>query len=257
MDVHYPPIETAATPEYVLAVLRDAYRQEVGIDDAGASEELFFDTTVEQWCDRWDWYSWQALAAELNRWWKIDCTEEEWRSVLEPADVMCLHDVCNLIARHARRPAIRPTRILGIVSGTAGAFLTVRSLLHEAGARAEEITPSTPLATFTRKYPQVFLGPIAQLAPGVLPRMRVCVRVYDARLIGFTGGLLTAMIATCVGARLLIVGAIFVAIVCYGLTWIAARYLLPVSVEFGALRTFRDLARVLAGSESEFSHQLQ
>jgi hypothetical protein len=38
----------------------------------------------------------------------------------------------------------------------------------------------------------------------------------------------------------------------YALTWYAARCLLPASVEFGELRTFRDLAIVVAeGSPAE------
>jgi len=140
----------------------------------------------------------------------------------------------------------------------AGVFLTVRSLLHQAGARAEAIAPSTPLAPYTRRYCMLFLGPISRLAPGALPLIRIRNPVYDAAIWGILAGMLCLAVGACSDLHLLVVGGGLLLVLAYALTWIAATWMLPASVEFGELRTFRDLAIVVAeGSPVEPNAELE
>jgi hypothetical protein len=243
MDAHYPTIDQPATPEYVLAVLRDMQRQRAQYridEDDGTSWTM--ETTIDEWCD----FGWPKLGRALNEFWGINCSDAEWRAVLEPEDQKRLGDVCELIARYARREVIRPVRLFGCICRPAGAFLTVRSLLREAGASVEEIAPSTPLAAYTRRYAQVFLGPISQLAPGALPLVRVRNPMYDAGLLGSFFGLVIVAISGCSGLTLLAIIGAAMFVTGWALTWIAACWMLPASVEFGELRTFRDLAQALS-----------
>jgi hypothetical protein len=129
---------------------------------------------------------------------------------------------------------------------TAGAFLTIRSMLHEAGAYAEEIAPSTLLAPYTRQYAGLFLGPISWLAPGTLPMVWVRQPLRDAGLLSFPIGVALSIIGGCSGLDLLVAFGILVVITGFALAWIDALWLAPASVEIGDLRTFRDLARVIA-----------
>ena len=161
-------------------------------------------------------------------------------------------DVCQLIAARAARPAIRPSRLLGSECAPAGAFLTIRSLLHEAGAPAGEIAPSTPLAPYTRRFAEVFLGPVSRLAPGAPPRVRIRTPVYDAANWGILVAAVCLMVGACSGMYLLTFFGVVLFAAGYALTWYAARCLLPASVNFGELRTFRDVAIVVAeGSPAE------
>ncbi len=140
MDVRYPTIDEPATPEYVLTVLRDMHRQQCQHDpeaDPGAVPS--FDTTVAEWRDACDLLGWRQLGHAYNQVWGIACSDDEWRAVLEPARQRRLADVCQLLAARAARPVIRPSRLLGNTCAPAGAFLTIRSLVHEAGAPAGEI----------------------------------------------------------------------------------------------------------------------
>jgi hypothetical protein len=137
MDVRYPTIAKPATPEYVLAVIRDMHRQQCQYDpEADPSSVLSFDTTVAEWRDACDLLGWRKLGRAYNQLWGISCSDAEWRAVLEPARQGRLADVCRLIASRAVRPLIRPSRLSGTGCVPAGAFLTIRSLLHEAGAAA-------------------------------------------------------------------------------------------------------------------------
>jgi hypothetical protein len=254
MDTHYPTIDEPATPEYVLAVIRNMHRQQCRYDpeaDPGAS--LTFDSTVEEWRDACDLLGWRELGRAHNEFWGSRCPDDQWQAVLEPAREKRLADVCTFVASRARRPRIRPARLFGRTCRAAGAFLTVRSLLGEAGALAEGIAPSTPLAPYTRQYCGVFLTAISRLAPGELPPVRIHTPVYAAAIWGMFAGLacfVAGLCASLVGLRgcsLLFTGAgAAVFLVFYSLSWIAACAMLPASVEFGELRTFRDLAMVLA-----------
>jgi len=246
MNDLYPASSVAATPEYVLSVIRDMHRQVGAIDpDIDTSEDLSFDTTVAEWRDACDLVGWKSLAEAYNQFWIINCSQEQWKAVLLPDNERRLRDVCQLVARHATRQMIRPVSLLGCTCCKAGAFLTVRSILSEAGANASEIAPSTLLAPYTRRYFEQFLGPISKLAPGALPPVRYRKPIYGAAVLGILLGMLWLVIG--IYSELLlftIIGALLL-VFCYVMTWVASYILLPSTVTFGELRTFRDLAEVI------------
>ncbi|MBI1322718.1 hypothetical protein GC170_05985 [bacterium] len=248
MEVRYPTIDKPATPKYILAVLQDMQRQQCQHDpEANPGAKLSFETTVAEWRDACDLLGWRELGRAYNQLWAIACSDEDWRTVLEPASQRRLAEVCHLIAARVARPTVRPSRMLGSTCAPAGAFLTIRSLLHDAGAPACEIAPSTLLAPYTRRFTEVFLGPISRLAPGALPPVRILTPVYDAAIWGILVAVVCLLVGACSGAHLLTVSGVVLFASAYALTWYAARCLLPASVEFGELRTFRDLAVVVAG----------
>jgi len=258
MNLNYPTNDAPATPEYVLAVLQDMHRQACQFDpEVDSDATLSFETTVAEWRKACDLVGSRELGRAHNEMWGMNCSDAEWKGVLEPASQRHLSDVCQLIARRTIHRIIRAANIFGRECAPAGAFLTIRSLLQQAGVPAANIAPSTPLAPFTRRYSPVFLGPISRLAPGTLPPVRFRTPVYDAAIWGIfaatilflAGGIATALFDQ--GYLFTIAGVLLFAF-CYALSWFSARHVLPASVQFGDLKTFRDLAVVLArASESK------
>ncbi len=243
MNYLYPTDHEQATPEYVLAVLREWHRQD---PDADHSVELSFDTPIVYWRGAfWETHTLWELGQALNRAWEMDCSDAEWRAVLRPEGTKKLGGVCELIARHTYRPRIRPARLLGRSCAAAGAFLTVRSLLYEAGVPVDNVRPSTALAPYTRQYRDVFLDPILRLAPGALPVARIHDPVRDAAQWCLVSGFLGSLAGSCFGWYLLATMTGFLLVAGLAVDWFAARCLAPRKVEFGELRTFRDLARAL------------
>ncbi|GHT93605.1 hypothetical protein AGMMS49545_13280 [Betaproteobacteria bacterium] len=247
MNLHYPTIDEPATPAYILAVIQDEHRQQCQYDwEADPDAVLTPETTVAEWRDACDLVGWRKLGQACNKTLGIGVSENEWREALEPADRKRLSDVCQLIAKYARRPKVRPAVLFGRTCTRAGTFLTIRSLLRQAGAPVKDIRPSTLLAPYARRYTGVFLDSISRLAPGALPPVRT--RASMIRKLanwGAIGGLLCWIAGVFSAWDLLssVGGMLFVSSFC--LNWCPARYLFA-SVEFGELRTFRDLAIVIS-----------
>lgn len=246
MKTAYPVASVAATAEDILAELRDAHRQRSEWDpEVDPTAEICFDMTVEQWREACDLMPWCLLGRSLSKWYGISCGDEAWREVLEPAQVRTLEDVCRFIARRAMLPAIRPTTILGSRCVTAGAFLTIRSHLAAAGAKADRIAPSTPLAPFVRKYAGIFLGPIARLAPGALPTVKIFKPIHDGFGCATAITLVLAEVGHMFHCEYIALPAALLLIPSFIGMWISSLFR-PRAVSFGELRTFRDLARVIA-----------
>lgn len=247
MEVNYPTVDEPASTEYVLAVLQDMHRQQCQYDPAADPDAvLSLDTTVVDWTEACDLVGWRELGRAHNEIWGIDCSDDDWRAALKPAGQKRLADVCELIAAHAVRPAVRPALLLGSNCAPAGAFLTIRSLLHQAGAPASEIAPSTPLAPYARQFAKVFLGPVSRIAPGALPLVRIRTPLYDATCAGSLVGPLCLLVGTWGGLPLFTIAGVMFYALGFALTWYAATHVLPASVEFGELQTFGDLAIVVA-----------
>jgi hypothetical protein len=246
MNARHPTLELPATPEHILSVLADNHRQAARCDpEVDRDAVLTPETTVAEWRRACDLLPARRLGMALNRWFGIAASDAEWRAVLEPAKERTLAGVCTFIASRAARPAVRPFRLLGASCLTGGVFLTVRSLLVEAGAPAAPLTPSAPLAPWARRHLDVFLGPISRLAPGALPAVKVHTPVYNAALIAFFASSLASIAGVLVDSGPVRAVWEISWVLSSGMLWIASR-LLPSRVEFGDLRTFRDLARAIA-----------
>jgi hypothetical protein len=183
----------------------------------------------------------------LNREWRIDCSDAEWRAVLKPARSKRLSDVCEFIARRAIRPRVRSAGFLSAQCVAAGAFLAVRSLLVQAGEDGGAIAPSTPLAEYTRRHCDMFLGPISRLSPGSLP----LVRIQSSRIGSWaTWAMLPGFIGLTIGSfgdlPFFVIGGVAVLVSAWSTSWFAAAYLLPSKVDFTGLKTFRDLASAIS-----------
>ena len=249
METNFLPQIVPATPEYVLSVIVDDHRQQSQYDpEADPDAVLTLDTTVAEWRNACDLVGWRGLGRALNDYWDIRCTDRQWETVLTPASQRTLRDVCSVIASHATRQVIRPVTLLGKPCDTAGAFLTVRSLLRQAGADVRPVRPSTPLAPYLRQHVEVFLGPISRLAPGALPPVEIRTPLYDRAVIGFVASLVLIILGWLVSPLCAALGAVSAGFF-YALVWVAAKSR-PASVEFGGVQTFRDLAMVLAAART-------
>jgi hypothetical protein len=247
METKHYITEKPATPEYVLSVLRDSHRQQCEYDpEVEPDIELTFNSTIDEWRTVCNLVGWRKLGQALNQVWGINCLNEEWRNVLEPANQKTVQGVCEFIAAHTSQPEIRPARLLGSSCTSSGAFLTIRSLLQEVGVDVEHLRPSTPLAPYTRRHADVFLVSISRLAPGKLPPVKIIeTPVYNVALVTLLLGWLPIILGIMTKHYWLSIIGVFIVVISYATTWIATRCLLPSKVEFGGLQTFRDLVEII------------
>lgn len=233
------------TPEFVLAVFVEQHR--LGFADHSIS--LSFEMTIEEWRNASFLEDSLKLRQGLNKFWELDCSDSEWNNVLEPANVKTLLDVCTFIADRTTIPEISPADIAGQNCMAAGAFFAICSRLRDAGVVTDEISPSTPLAKYTGRHCEVFYKLITKIAPNALSK----VKTLDPRLdISIAGGLISLLLGTIsvflsyywVAGSFLILNVIFIIIM-----QILAKKP-PQSVKFGELKTFGDMARLIASHSS-------
>ena len=249
MNDHYPPILAEATADDILAVLRDMHRQQCTHDpEANPDISLSHESTIAEWRDACDLLPWAKVAEAMNNYWSVSIPMDQWREALEPAKQRTLRGVCHLLAGHAKRPRIRSANLLGSNCVPAGAFLTIRSYLADAGTDVSDVGLSTPLREYTRRYTGVFLGPVSQLAPGALPLVKIRTPVYHAFIIGILVAWVGMIVGWCSGSLEIGLFAVLLFAVCYLGVWTIGRWVLPASVEFRGLETFRDLSKVIAAS---------
>lgn len=175
MRSRFPYLEAStATPEYVLEVIRDSYRQQLQFDPEAEPEmDLSFGSSIDDWRLACDLVRWRQLGHALAEMWQIQATDAEWETVLEPAKTRRLGDLCTFIASRAQRPTVRASRLLGSHCMTGGTFLALREALAQAGADVRRLKPSSPLAPYMDDYGGVILWQLAKLAPGRLPLVQL------------------------------------------------------------------------------------
>jgi hypothetical protein len=243
----FSPVEESVTPEFVLDVLVDIHRQQCQFDaETDSDAKLSSTTTVAEWRRICDLLPWRDLATGYNRWFGINCTLEAWQEVLMPEKRKTLADVCRLIASHAKFPKARPAMVLGCPCLSAGAFLTIRALLSKAGANVAQLAPSTLLGAYSRRYFETFIGPISWLEPGSVPAVKIHHPIYHSSVFGILLGMLAILVGGCASLPWFTIIGCVVLVSSYMMTWVAARCLGPSRVEFGQLKTFRELATVIS-----------
>ena len=261
MNYYRPPARIPATPEYVLEVLLDQLRQFYAFEwEMYEPVELTFETTIAELCEPDDFRDSRQLGRRIDEVWNLGHSDSEWRAVLQPADKRTLRDLCDFIAKGSLRPDIRPLRLLGTDCRPAGAFLAIRSILSDYGANVESLRPSTPLEDYTSHYPEVFLGPIARLAPNTIPSVHRIRPPWRSWIIDrcIDGVLIASLIASI--ALLLQIGpdpeavkySVISGVLLFGSTILAGSIVsgrrtrrLP-KLEFGTLQSFRDLSMTIS-----------
>ena len=158
-------------PEDVLACIRDSYRFAEKLDpESEPGIDLTFESTIDEWRSACDLLGASDLGVALNAWFGVSVDDTEWAAVLEPATQRRLRGVCDVVSQHAaQRPVVRPFPIAGHDCLAAGAFLTLRTALIDAGLPAAEVRPSTALTVVARHDLGDLVRAVGKLAPGVLP----------------------------------------------------------------------------------------
>lgn len=235
-----------ATPDYVLEVIRDSYRQQLQLDqEAEPGIELGFNSTVSEWRAACDLLPWKPLGRALSLQWQFDATSSEWKAVLEPSCKMKLVDVCGFIAARAVRHEILPSRLLGTLCYSGGAFLAVRKMLMESGANVNALRPSASIAPYLNRYPNTFLDPVSRLAPNRLPLIKVRAPVQAGLRMLFLAGLIATSAFGCFDQFLMASVSMIIA----ALSAVSLHIAPTAQYEFPGIVTFRDLVGHLLGED--------
>jgi hypothetical protein len=244
--------ERPATAADLLERLRDDYRHRAATDpevDRGAT--LTAATTVAEWRLICDLVGTRRLGGTLDGLFGTRLGNAGWRRLLEPERERTLGALCAATAPDVRVPVVRPFRVAGAECVSAGAFLTLRTLLARAGVDVGGVRPSTRLATYARAHTLEVMRAAGALAPGALPpplvrrtRLeRIALHLFWLILaVPLAGGLLRNPVLASTGAILGLAVAYAVNAAIH-----AAR---PADISFGELATFGDLTRCVTAASA-------
>ncbi len=242
----YPMDEAPTTPEYVFSLIRDYPLLHSPIGPS-VTYEAVADEPVEP--------SYIHLHDVFVYHYGLDLPSEFIRE-FGRLDRYTVRQLCEAVAAAiVTRPVIRPWRFIGGESLTAGAFLSVRSMLAERGADAERIAPSTPLSRYLLWYGPSLEAWLGKLAPGRLPEvtsgtgLRGVVYMLSPPLLIFLLALLSSWGLRVPVPRFMGDMVLYSTVpVMIAGAWIGFRDLI-FRRYMGDLNTFRDLAYVLAGEQ--------
>ena len=215
--------------------------------------DLSRDTPASALLDACDFGDARGAGPALNTWFGIYLPPEAWAAVLPPPCTRPLGDVCDLIARHATVPVIEPVTLFGDRSLAAGAFLVIRRTLADAGADVADLRPSSPLEPYLLDHAAKVLPRLWRLLPPGLCPVDVDEPFGSVAAVGMPIVGLLYMIGWCAGLGWQFMLAAFLGMAtCWGLAAASGELIKPRAVRFGDARTFRDLARIIAGERCAF-----
>ena len=246
-----------ATPEYVLDVLLTQTRQGY-CRHACAPPEIAgvtLDSPLETLYEVCGFDCYDDLFYCLHDW--FDFRKSARSEALFSKKVETTRDFCESIAARSVMPNLRLISICGKSCVPASVFLAIRSLLAAEGADVSKIAPSTELHEYTRAFPETFLGPIARLSPGSLPdvefddggqyrRQIISLKRFVRDIWGIPVLLVLFYSVAHQNASADLVAWTIMIYVFLILITVKDENALPVRVGFGELRTFRDLAELIA-----------
>lgn len=247
METNYPVTYVPATPEYVLAVLLERSRQGWGVE--ASVDSVTLDSPLKTLWEACEFLNGDDMYYSTLGWFDLCWSDwlSDWLDALFSGQLETARDLCTLIAARTTMPQIQLVSLCGKTCQPASVFLAVRYLLAEAGADVRELAPSTSLHEFTRRHTELFLGKISMLGPGSLPD----VEIDD-------GGKLCSEMLHLLCSIPLLIGLLSKTLSPVFLTVVLLIYLVLLLkswwdeqapnawVEFGELRTFRDLSEAIA-----------
>lgn len=233
------------TPDEVLDGIRDLIARATGEPWAEVAKAVGFDTPLKDFA---------ARAGEgfdpgvIELYFETDDLPDEWWQKVE--EFGTLRGLCFALAQFVEVPVIEPVVVLGKPSVRAGAFVTVRQLLANAGADVTDLRPSSPLLPYVWLWPDVFRWQLPRLAPGRVPEVVFLNFRLLRRVLGIMLGLFGVFAGLAVRKQFPVLGglivAVFVKVIVFDLLlapWAARRR--NWQVRFGDLYDFRDLVGVL------------
>ncbi len=141
------------TPSEILEIFKEQHRLCSPLDpDTDPSATITPEMTIHAWRSANDLIGWKKLGQFLNQEFRLDISEQEWYSTLEPSKQRQLIDVCKLISKYAQKDTYEPKILFGHACLKATVFLTIKSNLQKKGVNVSNLRPSSVLSDYLLRY---------------------------------------------------------------------------------------------------------
>jgi len=166
--------------EDVFFIFKESHRLSSWFDpEADPHAELTIDSTVQDWRLAVDLLEWKELGRYLNIEFQINISDDTWYSILEPANVMTMLEVCDLISNNARFEVISPVKLLGNECISAAIFRFIKTNFAKRGMDTTDLKPSSKIEPYLKKDFGIFLEQINKNFTGVIKEIKTGKTKFD------------------------------------------------------------------------------
>lgn len=159
------------SPEEVLKILVEQHRLcaelTMGIPEMKITGDMF----INDWRRASDLREWKSLSEYLNKAWKVNISETEWKDVFEPQTKRKLIGLCELLSKYATKREYGKHKIMGMECLSAGLFLEIKSGLASRGVDIKNLRPSSKIEDYLTDYLSEVLEEVTQIGIPVIGRI--------------------------------------------------------------------------------------
>lgn len=240
----FEPQTCPMTAEDVLSVLVDLARVH-GLPVRGMPT---LDMSIPELGDLLDLEHSHNLQGVVESLFNATFSNAEWQRLLKYPNNNHIRHFCEVVAANSRRYVVRPVTVLGDTSLPAGAFLTLRRALSDAGADISDLRPTSQVAPYlSTAHAHKVIGALCCMAPGCVPPLQSTTTPAHAISMAALATWLISLICLPLGLHTLNVLTVLSALACSLLAWSMDKMWQP-RFSLANTVTFRDLCLTLTGA---------
>jgi hypothetical protein len=140
---------TYYTPNEVLEIFQINHETWSKLDEEVEAGVITKDQSIFEWRCMNNLIDWPELYRVQNEIFEISLSKTEWLEAVLPEKQKTVWDLCQLLASHARKPVLKPVKILGSECPSASIFLSLIKSLGRQNINIADLRPGTAISTLT------------------------------------------------------------------------------------------------------------
>jgi hypothetical protein len=140
---------TYYTPDEVLQIFQINHATWSKLDEDVESGTISRGQSIYEWRRMNNFVGWSELYRIQNEIFEISLSKTEWLEAVLPEKQKTVWNLCQLLASHARKPVLKPVKILGSECLSASIFLSLKKSLGRQNINIADLRPGTAISTLT------------------------------------------------------------------------------------------------------------
>lgn len=137
------------TPQEVFIIFQINQGIWSSLDEEVESSTIKKENSIFEWRSMNNLVGWSELYKIQNEIFDLSLSQDEWFEAVLPEKKRTVWELCEFIARHAKKEVVQPIKIFGKECLSASIFLTLKRDLSKRGLDVKDLRPSSSISLFT------------------------------------------------------------------------------------------------------------